>query len=102
MAHIDHLASPLIAAVAQEIRDVRALLEGIADILIADPDLAATYVAELQGFDLAIQRSDENANLLDRMVGGARPVDAVNAVRLDAVQSRLHAALTGVEPPHGG
>lgn len=93
MAHLDHLAAPLFAAIAQEIREVRALMEDIADVLVADDALVLAYIAQLQSFDLAIQRSDESAALLDRMAGGAKAADAIKTVRLTYVQDKLAAAL---------
>ena len=101
MAHIDHYAVPLFKAIAQEIREIRMLMEGIADILIADEALVATYLAQLQTFDLAIQRSDESAALLDRLADGSKAIDAVEAVRLTSVQRKLAMALTSSRDHHG-
>jgi len=94
MAHIDHLASSLYAAIAVEIRDVRALIEHLAEVLVSDEQFAMTYMEELQTFDLVIQRADESADLLDRMAGGSKSIDAVNRVRLGVVQEKLRSALT--------
>lgn len=93
MGHIDRRAAPLFAAIAQEIREIRGLIEGIADILVADTALVTAYIEQLQSFDLAIQRSDEAAAVLDRMASGALAVDAIKGVRLTYVQDRLSAAL---------
>lgn len=101
MAHIDHYAAPLFKALAQEIREIRMLMEGIADILVADEALVATYLAELQSFDLAIQRSDESALLLDRLADGSKALDAIKAVRLTYVQSKLASALASSRDNHG-
>jgi hypothetical protein len=101
MGHIDHLAAPLYAAIAQEIRDVRAIIEGIADILVADEALVVAYIEQLQAFDLAIQRSDESADLLDRMAGGAKAADAIKHVRLTYVQDKLAAALAASRKHYG-
>jgi hypothetical protein len=101
MAHIDHLAAPLFAAIAQEIRDVRGLMEDIADILVADEALVALYLEQLQSFDLAIQRSDESAALLDRMANGSRAIDAVKDVRLTFVQNKLRDAMASSKRHHG-
>jgi hypothetical protein len=101
MGHIDHLAAPLYAAIAQEIRDVRALIEGIADILVADEALVVAYIEQLQSFDLAIQRADESADLLDRMATGARAADAIKHVRLTYVQDKLTAALASSRKHYG-
>jgi hypothetical protein len=101
MAHVDHLAAPLFAAIAQEIRDVRALMENIADIIVADEALVTTYLEQLQSFDLAIQRSDESAALLDRMAAGAKAADAIKSVRLTYVQDKLAAALAASRKHYG-
>lgn len=93
MAPIDHHARPLLAALAAEIRDVRTLVEGIADIIVADEALVQRYVAQLQAFDLVIQRSDANADVLDRIAAGAPAHDAIRDVRLECVATRLTAAL---------
>jgi hypothetical protein len=101
MGHYDHLAAPLFAAIAQEIRDVRALMESLADVIVADEALVESYLVELQSFDLAIQRSDESAALLDRMASGAKAVDAIKSVRLACVQDKLAAALADSRKHHG-
>jgi hypothetical protein len=101
MAHIDHHAAPLFRAMATEIREIRMLMEGIADILVADEALVTTYIAQLQSFDLAIQRSDESAALLDRLADGSKAMDAIKAVRLTYVQSKLASALASSRDHHG-
>ena len=93
MAQIDHLASSLYAAIADEIRDVRTVIERLADVLVADERLAMTYMEQLQAFDLVIQRADESADLLDRMASGSTSIDAVDKVRLSMVQDRLRSAM---------
>jgi len=93
MAHLDHHALPLIAAIAAELRDVRALIENLAEVLVADENFAMTYMEELQTFDLVIQRADESADLLDRVATGSRPKDAIDGVRLSMVQNKLRSAL---------
>ncbi|CAA9506363.1 MAG: hypothetical protein AVDCRST_MAG91-1370 [uncultured Sphingomonadaceae bacterium] len=86
--------TPLLhAAIAAEIRRVRAGLEKLAEMFVADVHFATNYLEELQAFDQLIQHSDESAAVLDRLSGGAQPHDAVAAVRLEAVQDRLLAAL---------
>jgi hypothetical protein len=93
MSQVDHLAVTLCAAVAEEIRDVRALIEGLAEVLTADEYLAITYTEQLQTFDLLIQRAQESADLLDRVANGTRSLEAIDQVRLTLVQDRLRAAL---------
>ena len=101
MPHIDHFAAPLFAAIAQELREVRGLMEGIADILVADEALVTAYLEQLQSFDLAIQRSDESADLLDRMANGAKATDAIKQVRLTYVHDKLAAALDASRKHYG-
>jgi hypothetical protein len=93
MAHLDQHASPLIAAIAAELRDVRALIETLADVLVSDESFAMTYMEELQTFDLVIQRADESADLLDRVAKGLRSSEAIDGVRLSMVQNKLRSAL---------
>ena len=93
MAHIDHLASALYAAIATELRDVRVLIEQLADVLVADESFAMAYMEELQTFDMVIQRADESADLLDRMANGSKSLDAVGQVRLGIVQDKLRSAI---------
>ena len=87
------LNASLQAALAVELRDLRLLIEEIADVLVGDEILALTYIEQFQGFDLIIQRAEESARLLDSIAGGTCPRDAVEQVRLSAVQNRLRAAL---------
>ena len=91
----DHrrLHASLQAALAVELRDLRLLIEGIAEVFVGDETLAMTYIEQFQDFDLIIQRAEESARLLDSIAGGACPRDAVEQVRLSAVQNRLRAAL---------
>lgn len=93
MSKIDNLAVTLCAAVAVEIRDVRALIDSLAEVLASDEYLARTYTEQLQSFDLIAQRSEEAAVLLDSVAQGSCMVEAVEHVRLNMVQNRLRAAL---------
>jgi hypothetical protein len=90
---IDDLAITLCTAVAQEIRDIRALIESLADVLACDEYLACTYTEQLQTFDLLVQRSQEAAELLDCVANGTGTMEAVGRVRLSLVQDRLRTAL---------
>ena len=83
----------LFAAVAQEMRVARGLLEDLAAVLVADERFVRDYIDQLQAFDLIAQHVDENATLLERIAGGQRPAEAVDGVRLTAIQQRLRAAL---------
>jgi len=89
---VEHLRI-LKAALAEEIRDVRRLIEQIAEVIVADEDFALANMEQLQAFDLAIQRADESADMLDRLSSGSSPQSAIDAVRLASVQDRLRAAL---------
>ncbi len=93
MSHNDHVAAKLEAALAEELRDVRGLLEGIADTLSSDEQLVMAYTQQLRGFDLAIQRAEESAALLDRMASGSPLLEAIEGVRLSHVRDRLLAAV---------
>ena len=90
----NHLAPTLNAAVAEEMRLVGALLERLAETLVADAHFAAHYLDHLQTFDLIIQCTDESAAVLDRLSKGACPHEAIAPVRLEAVQDRLRQALS--------
>lgn len=83
----------LCAAVAEEIRGVRALIERLAETLVADERFAMDYLDQLQTFDLVIQHADESADLLERVAQGHSIADAIDRVRLRVVQDRLRAAV---------
>lgn len=91
----DHrrLNATLQAALAVELRDLRYLIEQIADVFVGDEQLALNYIEQFQAFDLIIQRAEESARLLDSIACGGCPREAVEKVRLSAVQDRLRAAL---------
>jgi arginine deiminase len=81
------------AALAEEIRDVRRLIEQIAEVIVSDEQFALANMEQLQAFDLAIQRADESADMLERLSSGSCVHSAVEAVRLSDVQDRFRAAL---------
>lgn len=89
----DRLANFLQAAVAEEIRHVRKLLEQLAEVLVSDERFAMNFIEQLQTFDMIIQHIDESAGLLDRMAEGTQTHDALKSVRLEALQTRLREAL---------
>ncbi|MCD2317056.1 hypothetical protein LQ954_12955 [Sphingomonas sp. IC-11] len=93
MNQIDHLASHLHAAVAEELRHVGALLEQLSMLLVEDEHFTTNHFEQLQMFDLLIQCTGESAAVLDRMAAGAKSHDAIAPVRLTVVQDRLRAAL---------
>lgn len=79
----------LCRALATEMREVRGMIEGLADVLAADEYLAQTYLEQLQMFDLLVQRTTESADLLDRLASGMGGHDAIDQVRLELMQHRL-------------
>lgn len=93
MTQIDQASPSLCAAVAQEIRGVRVLIEQLAEALVSDERFAIDYIDQLQTFDLVIQHADESADLLDRVAQGHSIDDAIARIRLTVVQDRLRAAL---------
>ncbi len=93
MSYSDNLASHLHAAVAEELRQVRDLLEELSMLLVSDEHFTTHHFEGLQMFDLVIQCTDESAAVLDRMAAGAASHDAIAPVRLTVVQDRLRAAL---------
>lgn len=92
-AAVEGRGASLCAAVADEIRNVRALMEQLAETLVSDERFAMDYMDQLQVFDLVIQHADENADLLDRVARGHDIDEAVGRVRLTAIQDRLRAAI---------
>lgn len=87
------MTAPLHAALAAEMRDIRAEIEALATLLAADPRFVTDYLAQFQSFDLIAQRADESAAVLDRLAAGRSPTEAIAPVRLTALQTRLRAAL---------
>lgn len=94
MAYADHHTATLYAAIATEIRDVRVLIEALAETLVSDEAFALNYMEQLQTFDLVIQRADESADLIDRIAGGSPSHEALDKVRLSFVQDKLRSALS--------
>lgn len=89
----DRLPVALCGALAREIREVRAMIEGLADVLAGDEYLAANYLEQLQMFDLLAQRTTESADLLDRLASGMHGHDAIAQIRLELMQHRLRDVL---------
>lgn len=85
----DRFPETLCGALAGEIREVRSMIEALADVLAADEYLAATYLEQLQMFDLLVQRTTESADLLDRLGSGMHQHDAIAHIRLERMQHRL-------------
>jgi nucleoid DNA-binding protein len=92
---IDRIQASLCSAVAQEMRAVRMLIEELAEALVSDERLATDHIGQFQTFDLVVQQAQEGADLLDRVADGQDIHAAVGLVRLDAMQARLRAAITG-------
>jgi len=93
MTHLDYHASPPIAAIAAQFRDVSARIKTRADVLVLDESLAISYMGVLQTFDLVIQRDDESADLLDQVARGPRSKQSIDGVRLSMVENKLRSAL---------
>lgn len=86
-------ASRLCSAVAEEMRVARRLLEDLAGVLVADENFVLKYIEQFQSFDLIMQHVDESAALLERFAKNQCLDDALDGVRLTAVQERLRATL---------
>lgn len=89
----DPYANVLHGVIAGELREMRDMLEKLAEVLVCDEHFASTYLEQLQSFDYLIQHADECVNLLDRVAGGEDSLSAIGHVRLGAVQERLRTAL---------
>ncbi|CAH0356121.1 MAG: hypothetical protein V4533_01215 [Pseudomonadota bacterium] len=94
MAHVDPHAASLYGAIAEEIRDLRTIIEELAHTLLSDEAFVMAYIEQFQVFDLLVQRASESADLLDRMAEGAKSHDAIDQVRLSMVQDKLRSALS--------
>ena len=88
-----HIAA-LHFAIAEELREFAVQIEKIADVIVSDEQFAMANLAQLQAFDLLIQRAGESAALLERLAHGSQAHEAVEHVRLTAVQDRLRSALS--------
>lgn len=91
----DPYSALLHSVIAGELREMREMMEGLAEVLVADAHFAATYLEQLQSFDYLIQHADECVNLLERIAEGEDSLTAIGHVRLHAVQDRLRVALKG-------
>ncbi|WP_404337470.1 hypothetical protein AB2M62_02355 [Sphingomonas sp. MMS12-HWE2-04] len=91
----DPFSSVLHSVMAGEIREMRDMLEKLAEVLVCDEHFASSYLEQLQSFDYLIQHADECVSLLDRIAGGEDSLTAISHVRLGAVQQRLRSALAG-------
>ncbi|MBB5685231.1 hypothetical protein [Sphingobium boeckii] len=92
---IDETSASLCAAVADEIRHARDLIEGLATQLVSDERFVTDYLDALQAFDLIIQHMDESADLLGRVADGHDIAGALARIRLNVMQHRLNNALAG-------
>lgn len=91
----DPYSGALHTVIAGEIREMRDMLEKLAEVLVSDEHFAASYLEQLQSFDYLIQHADECVGLLERIAGGEDSLSAIGHVRLGAVQDRLRTALRG-------
>lgn len=91
----DPYSGALHAVIAGELREMRDMLERLAEVLVADEHFAASYLEQLQSFDYLVQHADECVNLLERIAGGEDSLTAIGHVRLGVVQDRLRTALRG-------
>lgn len=87
------LTPVLCRALAAELREMSALIEGLAEVLACDEGVAARHLSRLQQFDLLAQHMGESAGLLDTMAGGDCLARAIERVRLEQMQIRLRAVL---------
>ncbi len=92
MNSVENHTAELCRAIAEEIRQVGLLVEELAAVLVSDEEVALKHIHRLQAFDLVIQRTGESARLLDRLASGVHSHQAIDAVSLEALQSRLRAA----------
>lgn len=95
LAGYDPYADALHGVIARELREMRVMLEKLAEVLVADEQFAHAHIEQLQSFDYLIQHTDECANLLQRIADGEDSLSAINHVRLAEVQDRLREALQG-------
>ncbi len=91
----DPYADALHSVIAGELREMRDMLEQLAEVLVADEQFAHAHMEQLQSFDYLIQHTDECAKLLERVAGGDDAMSAISHVRLAEVQQRLREALSG-------
>lgn len=91
----DPYSGALHSVMASELREMRDMLEKLAEVLVADEQFVHAHVEQLQSFDYLIQHTDECANLLERIAAGEDSLSAVSHVRLAEVQERLRDALSG-------
>lgn len=89
---LENPTAELCRAIAEEIRQVGLLVEELANVLVADEEIALRHVHRLQAFDLVIQRTGESARVLERLASGVHSHQAIDAVGLEALQDRLRAA----------
>jgi hypothetical protein len=89
----DPLSAVLHNVLAGELREIRTRLEALAEVLVCDEYFATNFLEQLQSFDYLVQHADECAGLLDRFGAGESAHEAIQHIRLGAVQERLRQAL---------
>ncbi|ATY32049.1 hypothetical protein [Sphingomonas psychrotolerans] len=93
MPGYDPYSGALHSVMAGELREMRDMLERLAEVLVGDAHFATSYIEQLQTFDYLIQHADECVNLLDRIASGEDSLTAISHVRLGEVQNRIRTAL---------
>jgi len=83
----------LMLAMANELSEVRILLERLAEELVCDADMIDKHLEKLQHFDIISQHVDECGRLLGRMADGMTTYEALGKVGLGGLQARLARAL---------
>lgn len=83
----------LMLAMANELCEVRELLERLAEEFVCDPTIVEIHYAKLQQFDMIAQHIDECGRLIGRMADGMPTHEALETVGLGRMQSRLSAAI---------
>ncbi|MCX8474610.1 MAG: hypothetical protein MT490_02325 [Sphingomonas sp.] len=91
----DPYSGAIHTVIAGELREMRDMLERLAEVLVADEHFANCYLEQLQSFDYLVQHADECVNVLERIAAGEDSLSAISQVRLGAVQDRLRTALRG-------
>ncbi|WP_145206506.1 hypothetical protein [Sphingobium sp. B2] len=89
----------LFITMAQEIADIRQLLQNLEELLMTDEDVIMKHYKDLQQFDLIIQHVDESAKLLERLADGTCSDEAIASVRLGRLRGRLQSAVSAAIRP---
>lgn len=94
MSNLHDPAVPaLCRALGDELHGLGALAEALAVVIVGDRPLDEKLIEHLQAFDRLAQLAHDGADILVRLAQGSSPAQAVEQVRLELLQERLHAAL---------